>query len=103
MTADLPLPAALGSPGAVNSQETSNAGPTLADVTHVPVLPQGDEPVVVSCRVGDPDGISAVEIHYRVDPSAVEGIAAMPVARISPLVVSSNSASRPLVTTASGI
>ena len=65
----LTVPKNLGTPGLPNSRRTENAGPAIFDVTHTPVLPKANEPVVISCRVSDPDGISRVVARFRVDPS----------------------------------
>ena len=66
----LPVPANLGTPGAVNSRYAANAGPAIYDVAHTPVMPAGNEPVVVRARVHDPDGVTTnVRLRYRVDPS----------------------------------
>lgn len=62
------VPSQLGTPGLPNSRLVANAGPAMAEVTHTPVLPAGGQPVVVSARVHDPDGISQVLLHYRLDP-----------------------------------
>ncbi|HTD86545.1 MAG TPA: lamin tail domain-containing protein, partial [Candidatus Binatia bacterium] len=40
------------------------------DVTHNPPVPAANEPVVVTARVHDPDGIASVQLKYRLDPSA---------------------------------
>ena len=66
----MPLPKNLGTPGARNSRWSANSGPTVVDVTHSPVLPAGNEPVVVSARVSDPDGVGSVQVRYRLDSSA---------------------------------
>jgi hypothetical protein len=64
------LPTNLGTPGAANSRLVANASPAIADVTHTPVLPAAGQPVVVSARVSDPDGLASVQLRYRVDPNA---------------------------------
>ena len=66
-TARLNIPANLGTPGLPNSRLVANAGPAIADATHAPVLPVAGQLVVVSARVDDPDGISAVTLRYRLD------------------------------------
>ena len=66
-----------GTPGARNSKAVANAGPAIYDVTHFPVLPATNEPVVVKARVSDPDGISSLSLRYRFDPSATVQSAAM--------------------------
>ncbi|MCL5096073.1 MAG: lamin tail domain-containing protein, partial [Candidatus Omnitrophica bacterium] len=65
----MPLPSNLGTPGAPNSRAVANAGPAIYDVTHSPVLPAAKEPVVVTARVDDPDGLDYVQLHYRLDPN----------------------------------
>jgi len=65
----LDLPSNLGTPGTPNSRVLSNAGPTVTDVEHRPVLPQANQDVVVTARIGDPDTLGIVELHYRVDPA----------------------------------
>lgn len=65
----LAVPANLGTPGARNSRAVANAGPALHAVHHSPTLPAAGEPVVVSARVDDPDGVATVWLHYRVDPA----------------------------------
>jgi hypothetical protein len=66
----LELPRNLGTPGARNSRALANAGPALSAVTHTPILPAANEPVVVTARLHDPDGIGAAALRYRVDPDA---------------------------------
>ncbi len=65
----LPLPANLGTPGAANTQATSNAGPAIFDTTHTPALPAGNQPVLVTARVNDPQGITNVLLYFRLDPA----------------------------------
>ena len=68
--AELPTPANPGTPGARNSRYVSNAPPAIVDVKHSPVLPAAGEPVVVTARVHDQDGLSSVLLKYRLDPSS---------------------------------
>ncbi len=63
------LPSALGSPGRRNSRVVPNAPPAIYDVAHGPVLPADGQPVVVTARVHDTDGLSTLVLRYRVDPS----------------------------------
>ena len=65
----LDVPTNLGTPGLVNSCVVPNAAPAIIDVHHWPVLPADSESVRVTCRVSDPDGISLVQLGYRIDPS----------------------------------
>src|SRR5207247_9668855 len=66
---DMALPANLGTPGARNSRFVSNAPPAIFSVQHSPVLPAANQAFVVTARVHDPDGLSSVQLKYRVDPS----------------------------------
>lgn len=66
----LPVPRNLGTPGAPNSRARTNVGPSITEVTHRPILPKTGQNIRVTARVQDPDGISAVSLVYRIDPSA---------------------------------
>jgi CotH kinase protein len=68
--ATMQIPSELGTPGMVNSQGSNNTPPAITEVEHFPIVPAGDELVRVSARVADPNGVSAVTLKYRVDPSA---------------------------------
>ena len=62
------VPANLGTPGQQNSRYAANVGPAISQVIHTPILPAADEPVVVTARLHDPDGVASAELKYRVDP-----------------------------------
>lgn len=64
----LPLPARHGTPGASNSRRVSNAGPTFTDLAHAPIVPRTNEPVTISVRASDPDGVASATLNYRVNP-----------------------------------
>ena len=64
----LAVPAHLGTPGRINSRAVPNAGPAMYEITHDPVLPAENEDVVVTLEAYDPDGISRIRLHYRLDP-----------------------------------
>ncbi|HMJ63703.1 MAG TPA: lamin tail domain-containing protein, partial [Candidatus Binatia bacterium] len=66
----LPVPDNLGTPGLPNSRRLANAGPSITDVSHSPALPVANQPVVVTARVSDVDGIAAVLLQYRQDPNS---------------------------------
>ncbi len=68
--AELPTPANPGTPGTRNSRYVSNAPPAITAVSHAPILPAANQPIVVSARVGDPDGVASVLLKYRLDPSS---------------------------------
>ena len=76
-TGPLIVPANLGTPGFRNSRGVTNAGPAIVEVTHSPALPAANQPVVVTARVQDPDGLSGVFLHYRIDPSATYSVVPM--------------------------
>jgi hypothetical protein len=59
-----------GTPGARNSRAAPNAPPAIYDVAHYPILPAVNQPVVVTARVQDPDGLTSVSLRYRLDPAA---------------------------------
>src|SRR5205823_1457307 len=56
-------------PGARNSRAVANAGPAIAGVVHSPIVPAANQPVVVTAHVHDYDGISSVQLKYRIDPA----------------------------------
>ncbi|MBC8002266.1 MAG: lamin tail domain-containing protein, partial [Opitutaceae bacterium] len=60
----------LGTPGAVNSRTWPNAGPAITDVRHDPPLPAANQPVLISARVNDPDGLAFLAVKYRIDPGS---------------------------------
>ncbi|MDW7980201.1 MAG: lamin tail domain-containing protein, partial [Verrucomicrobiales bacterium] len=65
----LNVPANCGTPGLPNSRLVTNAGPAIFDVAHAPVVPAAGQPVVVTARANDPDGIAQVQLRFRVDPA----------------------------------
>ena len=65
MTARLPVPTNLGTPGLPNSRRVANAGPSIDLVRHTPAVPAAGQPVVVTARVSDPDGLSSVSLRFR--------------------------------------
>ncbi len=67
--AALPVPANLGTPGQANSRAVVNAGPAVYAVTHTPAVPRANEAVLVTARVSDPDGVTALNLRFRLDPS----------------------------------
>jgi len=64
------VPKNLGTPGLPNSRTVQNAGPAIFDVNHAPALPRANQPVVVTCRLDDPDNIASAQLRFRVDPAA---------------------------------
>ncbi|MDB6039074.1 MAG: hypothetical protein JWM99_2915, partial [Verrucomicrobiales bacterium] len=66
---EMAVPRNPGTPGAPNSRFQSNSGPAISLVQHAPVLPQANEPIVITARVNDPDGLVSVTAKYRIDPA----------------------------------
>ncbi|HLB75005.1 MAG TPA: lamin tail domain-containing protein, partial [Sedimentisphaerales bacterium] len=62
---ELTIPMDLGTPGVQNSAYVANCGPEISGVRHDPVLPAGNEPIVVTARVTDNDGVASVTLYYR--------------------------------------
>ena len=65
LTAAMPVPKNLGTPGAPNSRRIANAGPAIFAVNHSPAVPAANQAVVVTARVSDPDGIGSVNLRRR--------------------------------------
>ena len=66
LTGTLPVPANLGTPGLPNSRAVTNVGPAIYEVKHAPAIPPADQPVVVTARFHDVNGV-APTLLYRVD------------------------------------
>lgn len=67
---ELTRPLNLGSPGMQNTAFVPNRGPDILEVRHVPVLPAGSQPITVTARVTDNDGIGMVTLRYRSEGTA---------------------------------
>ena len=65
LTARLPVPKNLGTPGMANSRKVANAGPSIDLVRHTPAVPAANQSVVVTARVSDPEGLSSVSLRFR--------------------------------------
>ncbi len=77
LTSDVMLQAASApsstapTPGAVNSCYSTSAPPAVQQVANVPQQPAAGQAVVVSAKITDPKGVSAVTLKYQtVDPGA---------------------------------
>ncbi len=70
--ARMTLPTNLGTPGAPNSRALANNAPAISEVSHYPILPDPNQPVAVTARVQDPDGVATLTLLYRVDPSPAQ-------------------------------
>lgn len=53
-------------PRAKNSASTNNIAPQLRQVAHTPEQPRSGEPVVVSIKATDPDGVASMTLQYQV-------------------------------------
>jgi hypothetical protein len=66
---ELSMPLDLGTPGRQNTAFVSNRGPDVLDVQHAPVVPLSGEPIIVTARVTDNDGVRSVNLFYRSEGS----------------------------------
>jgi len=62
---ELEMPLALGTPGQQNTAFVANRGPDIFEVQHAPVVPKANEPIVVTARASDNDGIASATLYYR--------------------------------------
>ncbi len=67
---ELTMPLDLGTPGRQNTAFVSNRGPDILEVKHTPVVPLSGEPIVVTTRVIDNDGLNQVLLYYRSEGSS---------------------------------
>lgn len=54
----------MGTPGTANSRQVTNIGPGFTYLTHFPVVPQPGEPVTITARASDPDGVGSASLYY---------------------------------------
>ncbi|MGV3532108.1 MAG: lamin tail domain-containing protein, partial [Chthoniobacteraceae bacterium] len=69
-TTALPVSPKGGTPGAVNSRNTSNLGPTYQGLTHSPAVPQAGQAATVSVRPSSPVGLGGLTLFHRLDGGA---------------------------------
>ncbi|MBL9168169.1 MAG: lamin tail domain-containing protein [Verrucomicrobiales bacterium] len=62
----LDRPDRVGTPGAPNSIQVDNLGPTYEALRHYPTVPESWQPVTVSVQARDPDGIAGLLLRYQV-------------------------------------
>lgn len=67
----LDLPPYAGTPAAPNSRSRGNAPPSIAQVRHQPTLPAAQQPVRITARILDPDGVAEARVRYRTDPQSL--------------------------------
>ncbi len=60
------IPENTGTPGLQNSTFAANVPPAVRNIDHAPVAPKSFEPIVVSAKVTDSDGIGSVQLAYQV-------------------------------------
>ncbi len=60
------VPDTLGTPGAQNSVFAANIGPAIRNIGHTPVAPLSTQPITVSAKVSDPQGVGAVTLRYQI-------------------------------------
>lgn len=53
-------------PGRINTVFATNAPPQTRQVEHTPKEPRGNEPVRVTAKVTDPDGVASVVLQYQI-------------------------------------
>jgi len=73
LRARLPVP----SPGAPNDP-AGNLPPLVAWVRHEPAVIRSSDPVDVTCRVRDADGVASATLLYRIDGGAAQSVALVP-------------------------
>ena len=74
---ELAMPLDQGTPGRTNTAFVSNRGPNISEVRHTPVLPNAGQPIVVTARVTDVDGVQSVALEYRSEGSSQFSYAVM--------------------------
>ena len=57
----------IASPGAKNIQYSTNAAPAVRNVTHTPQSPTSADPIVITARVTDPNGVLSVNLAYQIN------------------------------------
>jgi hypothetical protein len=63
------MPLNQGTPGMQNTAFIANRGPDIINVRHTPIMPLAGEPIIVTARVADNDGVNQVMLHYRSEGS----------------------------------
>jgi hypothetical protein len=54
------------SPGAINHIFAANAPPNIRQVHHTPQSPTSADPIVITAKVTDPDGVASVTLQYQI-------------------------------------
>lgn len=66
----LQRPKTVGTPGTVNSTAETNIGPVYTDLAQSVVTPLNNQAVTISVTAEDPDGITIMQLRYRVNEGA---------------------------------
>jgi len=69
-TMALPTPTDVGTPGAPNSAQVANLGPTFTDLRHEPVIPAANQDVTVTVRAADPQGVASATLWWSAEGAA---------------------------------
>ena len=54
------------SPGAQNLQFAANAPPAIRQVNNTPAQPTSGDPIVITAKITDPDGVASVQLLYQI-------------------------------------
>ncbi len=54
------------SPGKINASFTASPPPNIRQVGHLPIAPTSSDPVTVSAKITDPDGVASVTLSYQI-------------------------------------
>jgi hypothetical protein len=57
-------------PGAQNSSYATNAAPAVRNVSHTPAQPQSGQPITVTARISDRNGLGAAVLKYQICSAA---------------------------------
>ena len=60
------VPETLGTPGAQNSVFSATKGPVIRGIDHSPNAPLSTQPITISAKVSDPQGVGAVTLSYQI-------------------------------------
>ena len=71
-THNLDVPEIWGTPGEDNSKLEANAGPSITDFQHAPVVPDAGQSVSVFAKATDPDGVANLTLFYSVNAGAFQ-------------------------------
>ncbi len=70
---EMTTPLDLGTPSRQNTAYVANRGPDILDVRHAPVVPAGGQPIFVTARIVDNDGVKSVTLNYRYEGGPFAG------------------------------